>query len=248
MTNAVNLANAAPGLNGSGTNVTVAGNLTVVSTVTAASFVGNGSGLTGLAGGFSNLQVFTSSGSWTVPAGITKAKVTVIGGGGGGGGGARNSSSGSISVGGRASCGGGAIEVIAGLTPGASIAVTIGAAGTGGNGVNGQGVTAQSGTSGGTSSFGAFCSATGGSPGVGASADNTSETAPGASAANGGIGSGGDLNLPGSGEMSALGLGATNNLFAAGNTGRGFGGGGGGGLNHTTPGGAGSAGVVIVEW
>jgi len=32
-------------------------------------------------GGFSNLTVFTSSGTWTVPAGITKCKVTVVGGG-----------------------------------------------------------------------------------------------------------------------------------------------------------------------
>ena len=37
------------------------------------------------AGGFSNIQVFTSNGTFTVPAGITKAKVTVVGGGGGGG-------------------------------------------------------------------------------------------------------------------------------------------------------------------
>ena len=39
------------------------------------------------ASGFSSMQVFTSSGTFTVPAGITKVKVTVYGAGGGGGGG-----------------------------------------------------------------------------------------------------------------------------------------------------------------
>ncbi len=39
-------------------------------------------------GGFSNLVVITSTGNWTVPAGVTRAKVTAVGGGGGGGGGA----------------------------------------------------------------------------------------------------------------------------------------------------------------
>lgn len=34
--------------------------------------------------GFSNLQVFTTSGTFTVPVGVTKLKVTVVGGGGGG--------------------------------------------------------------------------------------------------------------------------------------------------------------------
>ncbi len=39
------------------------------------------------ANGLQSMQVFTSSGTWTKPAGISKVKVTVVGGGGGGGGG-----------------------------------------------------------------------------------------------------------------------------------------------------------------
>lgn len=35
--------------------------------------------------GYSNFVVFTSSGTWTCPAGITKALITVVGAGGGGG-------------------------------------------------------------------------------------------------------------------------------------------------------------------
>ena len=52
----------------SGTSGTFTGNIsTPTGTVTASSFVGNGSGLTGLAGGFSNMQVFTSPGTFTTP-------------------------------------------------------------------------------------------------------------------------------------------------------------------------------------
>ena len=40
--------------------------------------------------GFASMQVFTSSGTWTKPTGITLVKVTVVGAGGGGGGGLRS--------------------------------------------------------------------------------------------------------------------------------------------------------------
>ena len=60
------------------------------------------------AGGFSNLQVFGTSGTFTVPAGITKVKVTVVGGGGNGGG------SSNAAFGGGGGGGGASIEVISG--------------------------------------------------------------------------------------------------------------------------------------
>lgn len=65
--------------------VTATGNISTPSgTVTASSFSGDGSSLTGIAGGFSNMEVFTSPGTWTNPGNVTKVKVTVVGGGGGG--------------------------------------------------------------------------------------------------------------------------------------------------------------------
>ena len=87
----------------------------------------NGSAWTSSApagGGFSNLAVFTSSGTWTVPSGVTKCKVTVTGGGGGG-----------YTTGGNA--GGTAIKIVS--LSGGSATITIGAGGVG--------------TTGGTSSF-----------------------------------------------------------------------------------------------
>jgi hypothetical protein len=93
------------------------------------------------ASGFSNIQIFTASGTFTTPAGVTKAKVTVVGGGGGGNNGTSNLS------GSTAGAGGVAIAII--NNPSSSYTVTIGA----GGGVGGTG---------GTSSFGTALSATGG--------------------------------------------------------------------------------------
>lgn len=124
-------------------------------------------------GGFTNMVVFTTNSFWTVPAGITKCKVTVVGGGGG--------SYQSYSVAGynpSTGAGGAAIKVITGLSPGLSISVTVGAGGR------------MDISPGGTSSFGAYCSATGGAVGGNA----------------GGIGVGGTININGGYGTSALGL------------------------------------------
>ena len=176
-----------------------------------------------------NLQVFATPGTtnFVVPAGITRVKVYVTGGGGGGtswaGGGG----------------GGTAIKLITGLTPGSSIPVTVGSAGTGGT---------PNGNAGGASSFGTYCSATGGNGGGDPNI-----------AGSGGVGSGGDLNIAGNGAIGAGSVSGLGNNWgggggsywgggapcsydgtprAAGN----YGGGGSGGI------GSGSAGVVVVEY
>lgn len=191
--------------------------------------------LQALSPGFSNMQVFTASGTWTVPTCVTKARVTVVGGGGGGGG-----SQGSGGAG-----GGVAIDIISGLTAGSVIDVTIGAAGIAGA-VGGDGV------AGGTSSFGSYVSATGGAAGLEDSGVSSS----------GGTGVGGTLNITGqsgSGYISAgvayggfgggvPGFGSSGTFAdetGSGGTGYGAGGGGGG---TSAAGVAGKAGIVIVEW
>lgn len=192
------------------------------------------------AGGFSNMQVFDASGIFTVPAGVTKVKVTVVGGGGGATGDGSTSAAHNGAGGGG---GGAAIEIISGLTPLSTISVTVG---TGGGGVAGN----TAGT-GGTSSFGAFCSATGG---TGASANSV-----GANAVNGigGIGSGGQINLRGESPDGALGGAsmisfATQKAASSNNPAQSINGAGGTGAFASSigqaTGGAGGNGIVIVEW
>jgi len=193
----------------------------------------------------SSIQSFTSDGTFTIPAGVTKVKVTVVGGGGGG----RTASS-STSQGGGGS-GGAAIKVITGLTPGGTVAVTVGTGGA-------------ANTNGATSSFGAYCSATGGvSPGVfsnnpgpggaggtatGGDINFTGGAGGGGSGVSGtvaGNGGGGGCSIFGGGGLGAVG---TNAVNTAGAGAPGTGGGGGGGCGGPGTGGAGGSGIVIVEY
>lgn len=177
----------------------------------------------------SGMQVFTSNGTFYVPDGVTRVKATVVGGGAGGG-----------SLSGRGGGGAGvSIKNISGLTPGAAIAVTVGAAGSGG--VNGN-----------SSSFGGYCTASGGFAN-----------------GNGGTSTGGDINLVGGSGGLAVdyayagggGAGGASGSegFAYGTGGKGgagmFGAGGNGlssASGYGNGGGAGncsgSPGIVIVEW
>ena len=203
------------------------------------------------------VQNITSSGTWTVPSGVTTLEVEVWAGGSG--------SWASVSgiAGGGGSGGGYARKRLTGLTPGASITVTVGAGGTAGT------TAGAAPTNGAASSFAGSgfttVSATGGvinplnspaSPGLGNLA---------------GAGSGGDLNLYGgdggsgmanqSGYVGNLGgyggdgplSGGIVNSGTTGNAGR-FPGGGasgaGSGTSGTTPynGAAGAAGLIIVRW
>jgi hypothetical protein len=181
--------------------------------------------ITALAGGTASAQTFTAPGTWTKPASVKFVKVTVVGGGAPGvtnpgGPGIRYSSGGGG--------GGTGIKYIPGPSLPGPVAVTRGAVSS-------------------TSSFGAFVSATGGS--------NTGPLA-------GGTATGADIGIPGTaggfagGELghggpSSLGGGGAGNQSSGG----GYGGGGAGVITEGTgpspapsaPGGAGSAGVVIVE-
>ena len=82
-------------------------------------------------------DTFTSSGTWTAPAGVTSVDVEVWGGGGGGGGGEGDNSDGGGGGGGGAYSRTTSITVV----PGTTYTVTVGAAGTAGatNGTGGAG-------------------------------------------------------------------------------------------------------------
>jgi hypothetical protein len=216
--------------------------------------------------GLGGLQAFTSSGVFTIPTGVTKVKVTVVGGGGGGGGGTTGGSS--TSGGGGGGGGGGAIKLLTGLTPGNSITVTF-------SGTNGAGGAAGT-TSGvaGTAGYTVSISGTGittitADGGAGGNAGGTITTAGESNGIGGAGGSvaNGDINIPGSqitgnpnaqttaagrrggaGGASLMGLGGRGGFgpsTLASTVGTYGGGGGGGGANA---GSAGGSGIVIFEW
>lgn len=202
-------------------------------------------------GGLTSMQVFTSSGTYTRPSGISKAKVFVTGGGGGGGGGSP-----SHNHGGGGGAGGTAIKwITSGL--GSTETITIGSGGSAGGG-NTDGSAGQA------SSFGSHATGNGGSGG---------KKGQGNPAASGGTATGGDVNIQGGTGHPAGGGGTSNDETSPGvggasfwggggaganasgsqNTGFAanvFGSGGGGGENDGTTnysGGAGKAGIVVVE-
>lgn len=197
------------------------------------------------------MQVFTSSDTFVVPTGVNRVRVRVWGGGGGGG--AVDSSGTGAGSGGGA---GGYAEEWVDVTPAASITVTVGSGGAGGTYSP-----AVSPVAGGTSSFGAYLSATGGGAGTNVTGGGS------ATGGAGGSGSGGTLNLSGTpGGTSSFHTGTPDHVVAgkggrspfmglgtnaSGANGVAPGSGGCGMVMVVTGGGnggAGAAGMVIVEW
>lgn len=202
------------------------------------------------AGGGVNSQVFTTSSTFTIPAGVTKVKVTVVGGGGGGNRGEFSSCTGLDGGGG----GGGAtaFKWLTGLTPGNTIGVTVGAGGNGRTNLvavqSGGSSSIQSGTQ-------TITTVTAGGGGAGALAGG----APSSGGA-GGTATNGDINIPGGGANLYVGghsasfssVSRVDTFNIAGAAGGVYGNGGNGGRGGSTiqqpAGGNGGAGIVIFEW
>lgn len=197
------------------------------------------------------IQSFTTSGTWTIPAGVTQIRARIRGGGGGGGG--ANAPS-SAAVGGSGGGGAYAEGLITGLTPGSTLTITVGTGGsagasTGGNG--GNGTQSQVGT------------ITAGGGGGGSGATNSASSTPGA----GGVAAGGAVNINGNpgGTFTVVGSnymstgggssfgssGAVGSFSGVGNNG-GLPGSGASaataGIGQSFAGGVGAAGSVILEW
>lgn len=204
----------------------------------------------------SRAQVFTSSGTFSIPTGVTAVKVTLVGGGGGSGGAKGNSASSSVSGG----AGGAAVAIkfLTGLTPGATLSVTVGSGGTAGTPTANGGAGGFSRVASGSQTI-TTIQADGGN---GTAFANGTYTAGGAggsfSGADFGVagqtGSGGGLRTGGS---SLFGMAALNQPYSsasgqAGVSGTGYGAGAGGAasqnLGSDFNGAAGTAGIVIFEW
>jgi hypothetical protein len=182
-------------------------------------------------------QVFTASGTYNKPTGISAIIVEVVGGGAGAGDGG--------TAGGGAGAGAYSRKRIIAASVGATETVTIGAGGAG---------AASTGNAGGNSSFGAHCTANGGS------------ASSGRTGGAGGTASGGDINIPGGDGSDGIdgydtnkshGGSGGNSYFGGGGKGTSGGsdfsganatvyGGGGGGSHGTGTGGNGKDGIVIV--
>ncbi|WP_261314177.1 glycine-rich domain-containing protein [Burkholderia multivorans] len=229
-----------------------------------------------LYGGLKGIARFTSSGSWSVPPGVTQVWLSGCAGGGGGGSGGAGSVTGPTNAFSGGGGGGGAGQSIVrapyAVTPGATVTITVGTAGGAGaavginngntGGAGGNTIISGSGFNGGTA-----VTLTGGSGGVGGVAATSGNGAGGTGGAGFPNGSyGGDVTQnnaggnggPGAsspfGGGGASGRGATTGNIA-GSAAFGFGAGGGGGGGIYTPGngnggagGAGAPGLVIIEW
>ena len=156
-----------------------------------------------------NVQVFTSSGTWTKPSGVSMVEVICVGGGGGGGGGAGSASSSAFSSGG----GGGAytFKMIGASILSSTVSVTVGLGGNGGIGGTGYGL-GGGGDTGGVSSFGTYVVANGGGGG-------------GCGSANGGTGGISEYSGGNGGNGGNVGFNGANSINGGGGGGAGGGGG-----------------------
>ena len=204
-----------------------------------------------------NGAVLTSSDpGWTIPAGVTKLKVTVVGGGGGGG--TATASAGNTVAGGAGGGGCTAIKWLSGLTPGQTLNVTIGGGGTPGT------AGSQSSVASGTATI-TTISANGGGAGttissgtnIAGASGSGSSTSAGADITYGGndglaFAESSGANAFSIGGSSAFGGGASKQSSGAGVNGKSYGGGASGGVvisgSSTATGGTGASGVVIFEW
>ena len=165
-------------------------------------------------------EVFTSSGTWNCPTGVTSAFVLVYGAGGHGGSGGYRYDDGYYTGAGGGGGGGHMKAQTVTVVPGKAYPVTIGAAGNG---------------SGGATSFGTLLSANGGNAGGSASGGNTG-TSYGNGADGGNGGSGGGAGGAGDGSSGKGGTGS-----------HGGNGGDGGRKWSSTPAGSGSNGVSVAD-
>jgi hypothetical protein len=231
------------------TTITFQGTDTYVGRATTDTLTNKTIGAGGLAGLTPKFQVFTASGTFTIPA--ANVKVTIIGAGGAGGGGSTTNS-------GAGGGGGGvALKWLTGLTVGSTLTVTVGTGGTAGTaGANSGNAGGASSISSGTQTITTVTANGGGGGnangqssggGTGGTCTNADQPFTGNVGIRSGMqsGTGGGSGAPGPfGGAGAEGFGSAGSAATA----AGAGGGGAGGTVSNFSGGAGANGLVIFEW
>lgn len=194
-------------------------------------------------GGLVAVEFRTSSATITIPSGATRLKVTLVGGGGGSGG---NNTTSEIY---GAPGGGGAtlVKYLTGLTPGNTLALTVGAGGSAGGTGSSGGAGGNTVLSSGSQSITTLT--------AGGGAGGQSSTTPPISA--GGTATNGDINIPGErsvnrankGGSCLFGFGGVTNADGTPAAGTGYGGGASSRSDSSSgSGAAGAPGIAIFEW
>lgn len=184
-----------------------------------------------------DVQIFTTTGTWTKPTGAKSVHVALVAGGGGGGSG-RRGAAGSIRAGGAGGGAGGFTQVTMPASAlGATETVTVALGGSGGASKTTNDTNGSAGTNGGTSSFGTWIKATGGVAGgggttTGSAAGSGATSWPNTSGYNGGSGTAGDAT-------GLVGPSASSTLWAPG------GGAAGGGITTADVAAAGGVGAAV---
>lgn len=215
--------------------------LSATGTASASTFLRGDNTWSAAGGGFNSVQVFTSSGTWTRPSGVTKVIMEVQGAGGGG---SQNASDNDRCISGAA---GGYAKKFLDVSSISTSTITVGAAGSGAT------TNQTDGSVGGNSSWADGTNTiTGSASSTAAKWNDTRQVVPGGTATGGDINitgkSGGAPNNGWGNPDSMLGFGggfASAGFYAAGeNDAVGYGSGGGGSGDYR--GGNGAPGIVIV--
>jgi len=112
------------------------------------------------------VQEYTSSGTWTKPAGLAMIEIVCIAGGGGGGSGSTANTNFSGRAGGSGVAGGVIYATFDESDLGATVSFTIGAGGTGGTAVTAAATSGNSGGNGGNTTFGSLITCLAGGGGI----------------------------------------------------------------------------------